>query len=77
MYDKKFIKQKIKENLKPLRLLKNVSVKEIAEKANISTIYYYKIENGLSMPSLIIFAKILDVLNIGFYDIFEVPVKKK
>lgn len=77
MYDKKFIKQKIKENLKPLRLLKKVSVKEIAEKANISTTYYHKIENGLSMPSLIIFAKILDVLNIGFYDIFKVPAKKK
>lgn len=60
----------VNEQLKNLRIKNNIDAKTIANWANISLDYYYKIERGERMPSLKKAKLIADILNVSLENIF-------
>ena len=60
---------KIAKKLKSVRITKNLTQLELAEKANISANYYAKVERGEAVPSLDTFGKIVKALGVKSSDI--------
>jgi putative transcriptional regulator len=59
-----------RSTLKNLRKSSKLTVPQIAEKANISNSYYYKIESGLRNPTLKLAEKIANILKANPGEIF-------
>lgn len=51
--------------LRDIRIQKGHTQQALAQKANIGTVYLGEIERGLKMPSLNIFIKIVEALNVS------------
>ena len=62
---------KFGERLSYLRILKNVSAREMSLSIGLSANYINKIENGKSLPSMAVFFDICDYLNISQTDFFD------
>ena len=63
--------QKLGERLAHLRILRNVSAREMSLSIGLSANYINKIENGKSLPSMAVFFDICDYLNISQRDFFD------
>ena len=63
--------QNLGERLAHLRILKNVSAREMSLSIGLSANYINKIENGKSLPSMAVFFYICDYLNISQKDFFD------
>ena len=63
--------QNFGERLAQLRILKNVSAREMSLSIGLSANYINKIENGKSLPSMAVFFDICDYLNISQMDFFD------
>jgi transcriptional regulator with XRE-family HTH domain len=63
--------QRIAERLKALRIEKGMTQGEVAEKADINTNYYAKIERGEVTASIPMLEKIADVLGADISEIFS------
>lgn len=59
----------IGENLQALRLKKDLTQEEVAERADTERGYYAKLEQGYTLPSLKLLEKILNVLDARFRDV--------
>lgn len=62
---------KIAENIKAIRLKKNLTIKQLAEKTRVTKGLLSKIENSRTIPSLPVFVQILKSLDISFQDFFQ------
>lgn len=62
--------KKVAKKLKSLRLDRNLTQADIAEKAAMSTNYYAKIERGELRPSVDIYERIAKALKVTSSDIF-------
>ena len=63
MVEKK-IKQEIAARLRNIRLKKELTQVEVAEKARINSNYYAKVERGEALPSVLTSKKIVKALGI-------------
>ena len=70
MADKEMV-PKIAENIKAIRLKKNLTIKQLAEKTRVTKGLLSKIENSRTIPSLPVFVQILKSLDISFQDFFQ------
>ena len=62
---------KIAENIKAIRLKKNLTIKQLAEKTRVTKGLLSKIENSRTIPSLPVFVQILKSLEVSFQDFFQ------
>lgn len=62
--------KKVAKKLKVLRLERNLTQAEIAEKAKMSVNYYAKIERGELRPSVDVYERIAKTLKVTASDIF-------
>jgi transcriptional regulator with XRE-family HTH domain len=62
--------RKVAKRLKALRLERNLTQADIAEKAKMSTNYYAKIERGELRPSVDIYERLAKALKVTASDIF-------
>lgn len=62
--------KKVAKKLKALRLERDLTQAELAEKANMSANYYAKIERGLVRPSVDMYERIAKALKATSSDIF-------
>lgn len=62
--------KKVAKKLKALRLERSLTQVELAEKADISSNYYAKIERGEIRPSVDMYERIAKVLKVTASDIF-------
>lgn len=70
MADKEMV-PKIAENIKAIRLKKNLTIKQLAEKTRVTKGLLSKIENSRTIPSLPVFVQILKSLDISFHEFFQ------
>ena len=62
----------IGERIKKLRQEKNMSISELAEKANVAKSYLSSIERNLQVnPSIQFMEKVSDVLGVNVYDLLQ------
>lgn len=61
---------KIAGKIRAIRLMKNLTIKQLAEKAKVTKGLLSKIENSRTIPSLPVFIQILRSLDISFSDFF-------
>lgn len=61
----------IGEELRKLRKLKNLSMKEVAEQAGVSTMYISEIERNLKVPSDEVICKLAKIYNVDEKTLFE------
>jgi len=59
----------IGEQLRTLRMKKDLTQEEVAERAGTERGYYAKLEQGYTLPSLKLLEKILNVLDARFRDV--------
>jgi transcriptional regulator with XRE-family HTH domain len=64
------ITKKVAKKLKALRVERNLTQADIAEKAQMSTNYYAKIERGELRPSVDIYERLAKALKVTASDIF-------
>ena len=62
--------KKVAKKLKALRLERNLTQADIAEKAKMSTNYYAKIERGELRPSVDIYERLAKALKVTASDVF-------
>ena len=62
--------KKVAKKLKSLRLERDLTQADVAEKAKMSTNYYAKIERGELRPSVDIYERIAKALKVTASDIF-------
>ncbi|TXG77777.1 XRE family transcriptional regulator [Patescibacteria group bacterium] len=62
--------RRVAKRLKTLRLDRNLTQADIAEKAKMSTNYYAKIERGEVRPSVDIYERLAKALKVTASDIF-------
>ena len=62
--------KKVAKKLKSLRLYRDLTQAEIADKAKMSTNYYAKIERGEVRPSVDIYERLAKALKVTASDIF-------
>lgn len=60
----------MRDKLKILRKTKNISVKKIASKLNISESFYYKIESGDRNPTIALAKEICNLFKVDIDEIF-------
>jgi transcriptional regulator with XRE-family HTH domain len=61
----------IGEELRKLRKTKNLTLKEVAEKAGVSTMYISEIERDLKVPSDEVICKLAKIYNVDEKELFE------
>lgn len=61
---------KIAGKIRAIRLMRNLTIKQLAEKAKVTKGLLSKIENSRTIPSLPVFIQILGSLNISFGEFF-------
>lgn len=61
----------MQKTLEEIRNSKNLSQKQVAEKARISRTFYTHIENGNRTPSMKIAKRLADVLNLSLDEFFN------
>jgi transcriptional regulator with XRE-family HTH domain len=61
----------IGEELRKLRKVKNLSMKEVAEQAGVSTMYISEIERDLKVPSDEVIRKLAKIYNVDEKKLFE------
>lgn len=61
----KILQKQFGEHLKALRIKKNISQEEFAEKAGLDRTYISGLERGLRNPSLVILFRLADALDIS------------
>lgn len=62
-----------RKKLRHQRLLKNMTVPQIAALLEISQSYYYKIEEGTRNPTMTLAGKIADILDTTVSELFFTP----
>ena len=65
------IVSKIAERIRAIRLKKNLTIRQLAQRTNVSKGLLSKIENSRTIPSLPVFVEIMNSLEISFKDFFE------
>jgi len=65
------IKAELGKNIKALRLRRQYSQADLAEKADISIIYLSNIERGLKFPKPAILSQISEGLGVNVYELFK------
>lgn len=61
----------IAQKIRAIRLKKSLTIKQLAERTNVSKGLLSKIENSRTIPSLPVFVQILQSLDISFKEFFE------
>ena len=51
--------------IKKIRIERKITQDQLAEKADIGTVYLGEIERGIKMPTVRVFAKIIDALDVS------------
>lgn len=51
--------------IRQIRTERKITQEQLAEKADIGTVYLGEIERGVKMPTVRVFAKIIDALNVS------------
>lgn len=64
-------KQKLGQTLKQARKAKNLTQKQVAEKAGIHVNYYARIERGEHIPSMEVLKDVLTALDIKSFDLLD------
>ncbi len=64
------IVSRIAQNIRAVRLRKNLTIQQLALRANVTKGLLSKIENSRTIPSLPVFVKILECLDISLKDFF-------
>ncbi|GBU27783.1 hypothetical protein R84B8_01324 [Treponema sp. R8-4-B8] len=65
------LKSALGQNIKNLRVLRQYSQAELAEKADISIIYLSNIERGKKFPKPAILSQIAESLDVEIYELFK------
>lgn len=65
------IVRKIAAKIREIRIAKNLTVQQLADRAGVSKGLLSKIENSRTIPSLPVFVRILRSLKLGFQDFFK------
>jgi transcriptional regulator with XRE-family HTH domain len=67
----------IGDNIKKIRVAKNLSQKEVTVSANLDTAQYSRIENGKTDPSVNTLEKIANALGVSLADLFSATEELK
>ena len=65
----KQLRQNIAEKLRMFRAKERLSQEQLAEKANLTQTYVYKLENELANPSIYVIKKLADAFDITVNDL--------
>lgn len=65
------IVRKIAAKIRAIRIDKNLTIQQLAERAEVTKGLLSKIENSRTIPSLPVFVKILKSLGVAFLDFFK------
>jgi len=68
------IKTALGKNIKCLRLRRQYSQADLAEKADISVIYLSNIERGIKFPKPAILSQIAEGLGVDVYELFKTDI---
>ncbi|MCL2191278.1 MAG: helix-turn-helix domain-containing protein [Treponema sp.] len=68
------VKTELGKNIKFLRLRRQYSQADLAEKADISIIYLSNIERGLKFPKPAILSQIAEGLGVNVYELFKTDI---
>ncbi len=63
--ERKMEKAELGAIIRQIRTERKISQEQLAEKADIGTVYLGEIERGVKMPTVRVFAKIIDALNVS------------
>jgi transcriptional regulator with XRE-family HTH domain len=63
--------EKVLENLRKLRLIKELSIIDLANEAEISHSYLFYIESKRKVPTLTVLNKLAKALGVGMRDFFD------
>ena len=72
MFDKEYLMNKLAENIRVERARKHLSQEFLAEKADITPQYLYRIENARVCPTILVVANIAQALNISLDTLFPI-----
>jgi transcriptional regulator with XRE-family HTH domain len=71
------VKKLIGSRIKTLRQVRGISQEELAEKISVNAKYLSSIERGKANPTLDVFIRIADALNIGLPELFNIEYEPK